>query len=127
MTRISKGSACFNCRHCCNSRFSRTGTGWDHDCALGIDNAELNNMMTCPSVDPRVGFQLGGYYSHMWFENEYGDRNGCLNWHIESDGEFPTNEDAPDRVINFHVCDFRQIEAFVEFWGKELRRRGWVE
>lgn len=66
----------------------------------------------------KQGFQIGGYYTHMWFEQD-GD---CLTWHIEGDGMFPT----PGRTIEFHICDFRQIEKFVKLWGRELRKRGWI-
>ena len=80
-------------------------------------------VVECPGGEPQEGFQIGGYYSHMWFERQDQlEANGCLEWMICSDGEFPS--DTPE--TQFHLCDFRQLEQFVAFWGKELRRRGWV-
>jgi len=39
-----------------------------------------------------MGFQIGGYYSHMWFEgDDPDDPDGCLEWKICSNGEFPTD------------------------------------
>ena len=70
------------------------------------------------------GFQIGGYYTDMDFEidNYCTDMDPCLRWLIFSDGEFP--RDAAE--IEFHICDFRQIERWVKYWGKELRKRGWI-
>lgn len=81
-----------------------------------VSNAEI--VAKCQGGEPRLGFQIGGYYSHMWFEED----GSCLLWKICSDGEFPTNE--PQIVL--HVCDFRQIERFVEFWGRRLRETGLI-
>lgn len=134
--RWEKGSACFYCRNSLRrDDLVRSGThDVIYDCALGIDNSAMNGtieqVIACPSGDPRQGFQIGGYYTHMWFTyegtppNEGGNPNGCLLWHIASDGESPTH-DGTDR-INFHLCDFEQLEAFVAFWRTELERRGWL-
>lgn len=123
--------ACFNCL---NSRKvdafePREGGGFHHqsrcakglrqpDAERGVDSDEI--MMRCPEVSPSVGFQIGGYVSHTWFEN--GGDGGCLDLVIASDGEFPTDGEG----MRFHLCDWRQVEEWVAFWGKELRRRGWV-
>jgi len=131
--RWEKGSACFYCRHSVSrTDLARSGThDAIYDCVLGIDNSAMNGgadqVIACPKGDPRVGFQMGGYYTHMWFEvdgatpEEGGEPNTCLRWHIMGDGQFPTEE---DRTV--HICDFTQLEYFVAFWGKELRRRGWI-
>jgi hypothetical protein len=79
----------------------------------------------CSKKDPRIGFQIGGYHSHMWFErHDYSEVNDCVNWMIASDGDLPTKDGSAE--IQFHLSDFRQLEEFVKFWGKELRQRGWV-
>lgn len=84
--------------------------------------SDVEIVLECPGGDPRYGFQIGGYYTHMWFERD--EPNSCLEWMIASDGEFPSQNGEPE--ISFHICNFKQIERFVEFWGKELRRRGWI-
>jgi hypothetical protein len=124
---MSKGDGCFYCRNCGESTPSKS-TGWDYKCKLGMSVSPLTDkgvegVLECPKGKPRVGFQIGGYYTHMWFEGETEEDNCCLEWMIQSDGEFP--RDYPD--IQFHICDFSQIERFVEFWGKELRRRGVIK
>ena len=140
---MSKGDACFYCRNSTNGRPDTIG--WIYDCKLGIDNRDLNGgsnvAATCPGFDPRIGFQMGGYYTHMWFETDPPttqdeiDKHGieltqdrCLTWIIQGDGEFPIGEsNVMQRArLEFHICDFTQIERFVEFWGKELRKRGWI-
>lgn len=119
--------ACFFCRNSINSRPNPDGVGWIHDCKLGLDNPhppaagarKFEDVLQCPGASPRWGFQIGGYYTHMWLEQD-GD---CLTWYIEGDGMFPT----PGKTMNFHICDFKQIERFVRLWGQELRKRGWVD
>jgi len=44
---------------------------------------------------------------------------------IHGNGEFPSDEQL--NWITFHICDFRQIERWVEFWGKELRKRNLIK
>lgn len=136
---MSKGDGCFYCKNSTNARplgYSfeesladpKDKSGWGYDCKLGIDNSELDGIPAemgakCPKFDPRVGFQMGGYYTHMWFEED-GD---CLTWVIQGDGEFPIDEnDAERKFLRFYICDFEEIEMFVKFWGDELRRRGLV-
>lgn len=129
---MSKGGACFDCRQCGDS--TPDTIGWIHACRLGIDNATFNNRETiaadCPRFDPRDGFQMGGTYTHMWFESSKADAepNGCLEWVIQGDLDFPIPDNGPEGrlPIKIHICDFRQIEAWVAFWGQELRSRGWV-
>ena len=93
-------------------------------------NGNVEQVLACPKGEPRIGFQIGGCYTHMWFEYcgtppaDGGVPNACLEWHIASDGKFPTQDNSSG--IQFHICDFEQIEAFVAFWRAELRRRGWV-
>lgn len=130
-TNGARDVVCFSCRNSVkvdDVHVARTGGGFHHQhrCSKGlpmpdqqpdIEDAEI--VRQCPGGDPQLGFQIGGYYSHMWFEGD----GSCLEWRICSDGEFPT--DKPE--ISFHICDFEQIERFVEFWGKELRRRGLIE
>ena len=68
------------------------------------------------------GFQIGGYWNKMHFEDDGG---GCLKWHIHGDGQFPSDNESD--WIEFHICDFTQIEEFVKFWGKELRKKGLIK
>jgi len=114
---MSKGRACFYCHHGAKGCTDRIG--WSYDCSKGRDNTDLGDrpehMIKCPEAEPRVGFQIGGYYTHMDFQED-GD---CLTWRIWSDGNFPTDE--PE--IQFHICGFWQMEEFVAFWGPVLRKR----
>lgn len=118
------GGACFYCRHHTNGRIEESG--WSYDCKLGIDNRDKNgyveDVIACEKGAPQIGFQIGGYYTHMWFESNDNDTDPCLEWIICSDGQFPVDDDKDG--IGFHVCGFYQLEHFVEFWGKELRRKG---
>ena len=129
--KMGKGQACFDCRNCDDKRSHTDRIGWRHYCKLGMSNSKMNGgieqVLDCPNGQPRLGFQMGGYYTHMWFEPYYIETdNGpgfCLNWIIKGDGEFPRDE--PE--LQFHICDFTQIEAWVKFWGKELRKNGFIE
>ncbi len=133
VAEMSKGGACFYCRHSVNKSNSATHATY-FDCEFGIDNSEMNGgveqVIACPQGDPRRGFQMGGYYTHMWFEVDgmppetAGNPNPCLTWHIQGTGDFTTQDGEPH--TEFHICDFTQIEDFVRFWGKELRKRGWI-
>lgn len=117
-----KNNNCFNClNHDQNNFIPADDTGWYIPCRLGIKNEGLQDIKHCPQYNPNNGFQIGGYYSHMHFEQD----GGCLKWIIHSNGEFPQND--PEQFIQFHICDFRQIEEWVKFWGKELRKRGWIQ
>ena len=133
-TNGARDVACFHCR--CGKHedqmVPRAGGGFHHQftCSKGLPmpssgsgKSDVELVVECPGGEPQEGFQIGGYYSHMWFERQDQlEANGCLEWMICSDGEFPS--DTPE--TQFHLCDFRQLEQFVAFWGKELRRRGWV-
>jgi hypothetical protein len=55
---------------------------------------------------------------------EWDEPDGCLEWIIHGDGEFPS--DDPKVWIQFHICDFKQIEEWIKVWGTELRKRGIV-
>ena len=130
-----KGNACFYCKHSINGHVDPNPPGWSYDCGLGLDNSNLNGgyekVLECEKAEPRWGFQMGGYYTHMWFEldgtpiDKGGERDPCLIWHIQGDGEFPSENQEEDN-LRFHICDFEQIEKFVKLWGNELRRRGWI-
>ncbi len=76
--------------------------------------------------DPRTGFHLGEGYTPMWFKQDGFELEpvGGLVWVIDSDGETPIQ--PAEKRIELHIRDFREVEAWVAFWGKELRRRGWV-
>lgn len=142
---------CRNCRHVEGAYAVRAGGGFHHqsacvkglhqpDSVRGVPDIEI--VLQCPGGEPRFGFQIGGYYSHAWFEDgqkvpcdppcgsatcherDCQRTSSCMELVIASDGEFPT--DDPADMMQFHLCDFHQLERFVEFWGKELRRRGWV-
>lgn len=141
MNNIKIGS-CFYCRNCTNNR--QEDRQWLHDCLVGVENDVFDgseDIRNCPKADPRHGFQMGGYYTHMWFETdpittpkeveEYGIevvRDRCLTWTIQGDLEFPISDEdrATKKPIEIHICDFTQIEEWVKIWGKELRRRGWI-
>lgn len=130
---MSKGNACFYCRNSGESEPAHPdGVGWIHSCKFGIDNTGFDEIDTiaeqCGKYSPRFGFQMGGYYTHMWFEPESCEPEDdcmgiCLEWCIQGDLEFPTEE----KTIKIHICDFTQIERWVEFWGEELRKRRLVE
>lgn len=125
---MSKGDACFYCNNCCNQTID--DIGWKYDCNLGIENTEFKNKSTiqnqCSKFDSREGFQIGGYYTHMHFVNHSPDEpNSCLEWMIQGDLNFPKSD--PTEFTSIHLCDFRQIEEWVKYWGTELRRRGWVK
>lgn len=129
-TNGQRDVACFMCRNAISRPdiyVERSGGGFHHQfsckVALPMPNCDVDRpdeeiVASCSGGKPCLGFQIGGYYSHMWFEAD----GACLAWSICSDGDFPT--DKPEFV--FHICDFKQIERFVDFWGKELRRRGLV-
>jgi len=127
---MATGQACFYCRNSKNGRPDEIG--WKYDCALDIDNSEMNDgieqVVECPKGKPRQGFQLGGYYTHMWFEAECQnvppEPGQCLSWTIMGDGEFPIADGEDTEPITFHICDFEQIEEFVEFWRGELEKQG---
>lgn len=115
-----------NCFYCLNAGkgVPAENTGWYHPCRLGIANEGLQDVKTCPKHAENRGFQIGGYYTHMHFEGD--EPNGCLEWFIHGDGEFPKSDEKRSEWIQFHICDFRQIEKWVEVWGAELRRRGLI-
>jgi len=126
---MSRADACFYCRN--SGELIPDDIGWIHTCKFGINNTGFDEKDTiteqCDKYSPRFGFQMGGYYTHMWFEPECCQpeddcTDTCLEWHIQGDLEFPTEE-----TISIHICDFTQIEAWVKFWGKELRKRRLVE
>ena len=91
----------------------------------------MQDIKKCKKYFPNIGFQIGGYYSHIHFEiNEETkpDKDGnnpCLEMVIHSDGQFPT-EDLKE-MIHFHICDFQQIEEWVSFWGEYLRKKGVIK
>lgn len=118
-----KSNECFYCKH--HDRENAVlaeDNGWYHSCIKGIKNEGLKNIKECPGYYPCNGFQIGGYYSHMYFEAD--GVNECMEWVIESDGAFPT-KDKKD-FIRFHICDFEQIERFVKKWGDYLREKGYI-
>ena len=110
---------CFACRKCRNHRIEEP-YGWVYDCADGLSTDGIT-IADCPNADPRVGFQIGGYYTHMWFEQ---DGKDCLEWCIASDGEFPTQDGT--KGMELHICDFYQLKAWLMFWETELVKRGWI-
>jgi hypothetical protein len=118
-----KNNECFDCLNH-GEGVSAENTGWYHPCKLGIANEGLQDCTTCPSYLMNRGFQIGGYYTHMHFEGNKAEPNGCLEWVIHSDGEFP--QSLPENWIRFHICDFRQIERWVSEWGTELRKHGLI-
>lgn len=127
---MGKANACWYCRNVGKSTV-KIGDGWSHDCKFGIENTGFDDKKSirdkCDKYDPREGFQMGGYYTHMWFEGGFEEVDGCLEWVIQGDLDFPISDDDEEKKpIKIHICDFKQIEDWVKFWGKELRRRGWI-
>ena len=70
----------------------------------------------------RSGFQIGGYHSNTHFVCNGSEPGCCLELFLHSDGEFPT--DKEEEMIQLHICDFKQIERWVKFWGEVLRQKG---
>ena len=133
---MSKSEACFYCRNCGESEIDKIS--WRYNCKLGIDNTGFDDAKIisekCQGFNPRNGFQMGGYYTHMWFERgdkarfppPEGGETPCLEWIIQGDLKFPIPNNVQREPTRIHICDFTQIESWVEFWGKELRKRGWI-
>ena len=100
---------CFNCRN----RKEKSPMEAE-ECLRGHTTYSVKSvkeLSICSDFNPRVGFQIGGYWSHMWFTQENpGHIDACLKWNICSDGEFPTDKPA----ISFHICDFEQMEKFID-------------
>ena len=115
-----KNNECFNCLNHSGAELAEN-TGWYHKCKFGIENEGMGDVSACGRFEPNKGFQIGGYYTHMHFEQS----GECLELVVHGDGEFPL--DTPTEWLRFHICDFHQIEAWVEFWGKTLRNRGWIK
>lgn len=110
---------CFDClNHDKNNQILAENRGWYSPCKFGFKNENLVKIESCKKYKPNKGFQIGGYYTHMHFEAD-GD---CLEWYIHSDGEFPNDNNH----IVFHICDFKQIEEWVKFWGEYLRKKGLI-
>lgn len=111
-----------NCFYCLNHGKGQLAEnkGWYHPCKLGIQNEELQDVKTCPKYSPNMGFQIGGYYSHIHFDVT--EPNGCMEMVIHSDGTFPTED--PNAQIKLHLCDFTQLEQFVKEWGEYFREKG---
>ena len=125
-----KNNDCFYClNHDSNGSTLAENTGWYHPCKFGIENEDMkiDVVKKCEKYFPNVGFQIGGYYSHVHFEidGKKPDKDGynpCLEMVIHSDGVFPKED--PDEMTYWHICDFEQLEEFVEFWGRYLRKKG---
>lgn len=119
-----KQNNCFDCLNHTGGVIAEN-CGWHHNCGLGIDNDGLIDVKKCDSYSLNTGFQIGGYYSHIHFTPCDEDVNPCMEMFIHSDGNFPTEE--RERMIQLHICDFRQIEYFVSEWGKYLRDKGIID
>lgn len=117
-----KKNECFDCLN--RGKGIIANPGWYHSCKLGIENDGMKEITQCVSYKPNNGFQIGGYYSHTHFEFDKDNSDSCMELYIHSDGEFPRDEEK--EFIQFHICDFRQIEDWVLFWGKYLREAGVV-
>lgn len=117
-----KNNKCFYCLNH-GEGVAADNKGWYHPCKLGVENDGMQDITKCEKYMPNNGFQIGGYYSHMHFEQD--EHEDCLTWVIHSDGEFPTDDE--DAMTRFHICDFEQIERWVKFWGKELRKNGMIK
>jgi hypothetical protein len=100
-------------------------TGWYHPCNLGIPNDGLKDVKSCKKYSPNKGFKIGGYYSHVHFEYDKKTKNPCMEMIVHSDGQFPTDDRS--EMIQFHICDFRQLEDFVKEWGSYFRRLGIID
>jgi len=118
-----KNNDCFYCIHYKDGEIAENN-GWYHPCGIGIQNEGLKNIKECENYSPNTGFQIGGYYSHIHFEFDKDNPDSCMEMTIHSDGEFPTEE--TEKQIQFHICDFKQLESFVKEWGDYLRKVGAV-
>ena len=117
-------SACFHCRHSIE-KTDLTLHGRLYTCQKGhqlLKSESPYDVANCPDGAPQFGFQIGGYWSHMWFEKS-SPHNTCLEWIICNNGDHPTSEPS----TQIHICDFKQLENFVAFWGKYLREKGCIE
>lgn len=119
-----KANNCFNCLNHCEGQIA-DDNGWYHSCKFKIDNDGFQNIKNCKKYYPNKGFQIGGYYSHIHFIYDRNNVNKCMEMIIHSDGEFPTEEKI--KQIQFHICDFRQIEHFVKEWGDYFREKGVIK
>lgn len=118
-----KNNNCFNCLNRGEGELKEI-TGWYYPCKLDIQNENIQNIKECSSYIPNNGFQIGGYYSHIHFEYDKEQIDKCMEMIIHSDGKFP--EEEPENQIQFHICDFKQLEEFVKEWGEYLRSIGVV-
>lgn len=116
-----KKNNCFNCKHH-GEGTGADNNGWYHECLFNIQNDGLLDIEKCIKFEPNRGFSIGGYYTHMYFEKD-GDQ---INWIIQGNGEFPKSLNDKDEWIKFNAIEFEQLEYFVEFWGKELRKKGLI-
>lgn len=144
---MANGLGCFYCRRYTNKTAWKSTLignivefnpipGPRQFCQLGLDTSKIDSLedvVACPKGEPQLGFRIGGYYRHMWFEGdipqvfENGSRiGGCLEWFIGGVIGGETDFSGTGNVMEFHLCDWKQIERWVKFWGRELRRRGWV-
>lgn len=119
-----KNNRCFDCLNH-GEMIAAENNGWYNECKLNVENNGMENIEECEHYFPCNGFQIGGYYSHVHFEFESEECNDCMEMILHSDGEFPT--DDPSKMLRLHLCDFRQLEKFVKFWGKYFRKKGIVK
>jgi len=118
-----KNNECFDCLNHGEGKFAEN-TGWYHPCKFGIKNEGMKEVEKCPKFLPNKGFQIGGYYSFTHFEFSKDVPNECMELFFHSNGEFP--KDDEEEFIQFHICDFTQLESWVKYWGKYLRKVGAV-
>ena len=65
---------CFDCLNHGEGELAEN-TGWYRLCKFGIENNGLQEIEKCEKYEPNVGFQIGGYYTHMHFEGEQNENN----------------------------------------------------
>jgi len=117
-----KHNECFYCLHALEG-VPAENTGWYHPCKFKINNESMIKISECPQYYPCDGFQMGGHYTHTHFQ--CGDNlDDCLLLYINGDMEFPQSD--PRKWLRIHICDFEQIERWVEFWGKYLRSKNLI-
>lgn len=114
-----------DCFYCLHSKSEYISNNVTHSCLKGLDNSTLKDVNECDDYYPSQGFQIGGYYSKIHFEFEKGENNTCCEMVIHSNGEFPTEN--TESMIKLHLCDFEQLEEFIDVWGKFLRKKGVIE
>lgn len=63
-----KSNKCFYCLN--KGEGVAADKGYHYPCTKGIENEGLQDISKCEKYSPCNGFQIGGYYTHMHFDQE---------------------------------------------------------